>query len=148
MDGVPSDASLVLQQAAAETGNREVVLVLAFEPTAEATAKRGADSLNIYVPPSVRRPITPGRLRVAAGYTEWVNAMRATERLPQLQLQFINTPTPLVFAVDGVFDKQTAQDIIDLAGPRFRRSTVGTLQLLESAILLCGLSLCVAAFTN
>lgn len=137
MDGSPSDAGLVLQQAAAETDViREVVLVLAFEPSAEDIDKRGADALNIYVPPPMRRQITPGWLRTPAGYTEWGKAMHATGLLPQLQLQFINEPTPLVLAVDGTFDRQTAQAIIDLASPKFRRSTVGTLKSRQQVSLL------------
>jgi hypothetical protein len=132
MDGRPSDASLVLHQAAAETGDREVVLILAFEPTANDITKRGADALNIYVPPSMRRQITPGLLRTPAGYTEWGKAMHATGLLPQLQLQFINEPTPLVLAVDGAFDRQAAQAILDLASPRFRQSTVGRLKSPET----------------
>eukprot|EP01043_Picozoa_sp_COSAG02_P039137 COSAG02_NODE_3068_length_7430_cov_2.999864_7_plen_412_part_00 len=151
MDGSPSDASLVLQQAAAETGGgiREVVLVLAFEPSAEDIDKRGADALNIYVPPPMRRQITPGWLRTPAGYSEWGNAMRASGLLPQLQLQFINKATPLLLAVDGIFDRQTAQAIIDFASPKFRRSTVGTLKFqLEQLSLLCDLRLHFALFTK
>ena len=135
MDGVPCDASLVLQQAAAETTDREVALVLAFEPPPEAVDKRGADALNIYVPPSMRRKIPTGLLRAPAGYTEWAKAMHDTRQLPQLQLQFINKPTPLVLAIDGVFDSHTAEEIINLARPRFRRSTVSTLDRLDEASL-------------